>query len=169
MKKFTEIEPQKLHESAFKLIGKDWMLITAGDMKKWNTMTASWGALGELWFKPVAFTFIRPQRYTLEFIENEPFFTLSFFDETHRNALNFCGANSGRDVNKAKKTGLVPFEAAPGAVAFEQARMIMVCRKLYFQDLEPENFLDPDISNCYANKDYHRMFIGEVCKVLAAR
>jgi len=166
MKKFNEITPYNLKKNAFSLIAKDWMLVTAGNMGKWNTMTASWGAMGELWFKPAAFIFIRPQRYTREFIEREPLFTLSFFDEKYRDALNFCGSHSGRDCNKAKKTGLTPFEAEPGTVAFEQAHLILICRKMYFQDLKPGNFLDASIEDCYAQQDYHRMFVGEVLRGL---
>lgn len=169
MKKFKAVSPNELNESAFRLIGKEWMLITAGTPGKWNTMTASWGALGELWSKPVVFTFIRPTRYTVEFAEREPLFTLCFFEEKHRAALNFCGSHSGRDCDKAKETGLTPFEVAPGTVAFEEARLILVCRKLYFQDLQPGNFLDPEIERNYPKKDYHRMFVGEVIRILTDR
>ena len=170
MKNFREINPLELNESVFRLIGKEWMLITAGNMDSWNTMTASWGAMGELWFKPVVFTFIRPQRYTLEFIEKEPGFTLSFFDAKHRSALNFCGSHSGRDCDKTDATGLTPFETAAGSVAFEEARLVIECRKLYSQDLNPDHFLDDSIdSKCYPNKDYHRMFVGEVLGALASQ
>ena len=165
MKNFTQISPLKLNESAFRLIGKEWMLITAGTMDSWNTMTASWGAMGELWFKPVVFTFIRPQRYTLEFVEKKPIFTLSFFDETHRKTLGFCGANSGRDCDKAAATGLTPFATDDGSVAFEEARLILECRKMYFQDLKPDQFLVPEIEENYPDKDYHRMFVSEVLSV----
>ncbi len=165
MKKFTEISPNDLNESAFRMIGKEWMLITAGSMDEWNTMTASWGAMGELWFKPVVFTFIRPQRYTLGFMEKKPTFTLSFFDETHRKALNFCGANSGRDCDKAAEAGLTPFATQEDSMAFEEARLVIECRKLYFQDLKPDHFLVPEIEANYPNKDYHRMFVGEVLSV----
>jgi len=166
MKNFTRISPLELNESAFRLIGKEWMLITAGTMDNWNTMTASWGAMGELWFKPVVFTFLRPQRYTLEFVEKKPTFTLSFFDESQRQALNFCGANSGRDVDKAAETGLTPFATENGSVAFEEARLVLECRKMYFQDINPDQFLVPEIEGAYPNKDYHRMFVGEVIQAL---
>lgn len=166
MKSFTEISPLELNESAFRIIGKEWMLITAGNLDKWNTMTASWGALGELWFKPVCFTFIRPQRYTREFVEKKPSFTLSFFDESQRDLLNFCGSHSGRDCDKAAKTGLTPFATDGGSVAFEEARLVFECRKLYFQDLDPAHFLVPEIAGSYPNEDYHRMYIGEVLSVL---
>ncbi|QHI70416.1 flavin reductase [Tichowtungia aerotolerans] len=166
MKNFTEIDVLKLNESPFRMIGKEWMLVTAGSMAQWNTMTASWGAMGELWFKPVVFTFFRPQRYTLEFVELEEFFTLSFFDEKHRTALNFCGSNSGRDCDKAEKTGLTPVSTPNGSVAFGEARLVLECRKMYFQDLDPSHFLDPEISKCYPKEDYHRMFVGEVMTAL---
>jgi len=169
MSKFTEISPDDLNESAFRLIGKEWMLITAGNMKSWNTMTASWGAMGELWFKPVCVAFIRPPRYTFEFVEREDRFTLSFFNEAYRKTLNFCGSHSGRDCDKVAETGLTPFEVGEGEVAFEEARLILVCRKLYFQDLDPAHFLDPAIDpECYPEKDYHRMYIAEVLRVLSA-
>ncbi len=166
MKNFTEISSNDLNESAFRIIGKEWMLITAGTMESWNTMTASWGGMGELWFKPVVFTFIRPSRYTLGFVEKKPTFTLSFFDETHRKTLNFCGANSGRDCDKAAETGLTPFATQEGSVAFEEARIVLECRKMYFQDLNPDQFLVPEIEGNYPDQDYHRMYIGEVLRVL---
>ncbi|MEI8207429.1 MAG: flavin reductase [Kiritimatiellales bacterium] len=167
MKNFKEISPDDLNESAVRLIGKEWMLITAGTIGKWNTMTASWGALGQLWKKPVAFTFIRPTRHTFEFANREPLFTLCFFEEKYRKALSFCGEHSGRECDKAKETGLTPFEVEPGTVAFEEARRILVCRMLYFQDIKPEHFCDPVIEMNYPKKDYHRMFVGEVQKVLS--
>jgi len=122
--------------------------------------------MGELWFKPVVFAFIRPTRYTLEFVEQKPTFTLSFFDETQRKALSFCGANSGRDCDKTAATGLTPIATDSGSVAFEEARLVIECRKMYFQDVDPENFLVPEIEENYPDKDYHRMFIGEVLRVL---
>lgn len=167
MKDFGEISPLELNESAFRLIGKEWMLITAGTMDGWNTMTASWGGLGEIWFKPAVFTFIRPQRHTLTFIEKEPVFTISFFDEKYRTALNFCGSHSGRDCNKATEAGLTPFATENGSVAFEEARLVLECRKLYVQDLDPAGFVDDSIiPKCYPSSDFHRMFVGEVLKVL---
>jgi flavin reductase (DIM6/NTAB) family NADH-FMN oxidoreductase RutF len=164
---FTEISPLELNESPFRLIGKDWMLITAGTMDSWNTMTASWGGMGEIWFKPATFIFLRPQRYTLEFVEREPGFTLSFFDKEYRPALNFCGSHSGRDCDKAEATGLTPFATAGGSVAFEEARMVLDCKKLFAQDLDPAGFVDDTIiPKCYPDNDFHRMFVGEVVQAI---
>lgn len=169
MNKFLEISPLELNENAFRLIGKEWMLITAGTMDSWNTMTASWGGLGEIWFKPAAFVFLRPQRYTLEFMEREPGFTLSFFGESFRPTLNFCGSHSGRNCNKAAETGLTPFETETGSVAFEQARLVLNCKKLFAQDLDPAGFVDDSIiPKCYPDSDFHRMFVGEVIQTLKA-
>ncbi len=152
----------KLGLDPFKLIGGDWMLVSAGDSTGWNTMTASWGGMGVMWGKNTAVTVIRPQRYTKEFIDKNELFTLSFFGEDQRKALAFCGKYSGRDVDKAKETGLVPV-FANGTVSFEQARLILVCRKLFAQPIDPACFLDKDIdTQCYPDKDYHVAYVGEI-------
>ncbi len=151
----------------FKLIGSDWMLITAGTTKKWNTMTASWGGLGVLWNRPVAFAFIRPTRYTYQFMERADRFTLSFFAmEKYRKALLFCGTKSGRDYNKAEQTGLTPFAPGPAAVSFVQAETILVCRKLYTTDIEPARLFDKTIERLYPARDYHRLYVGEIKRCL---
>jgi flavin reductase (DIM6/NTAB) family NADH-FMN oxidoreductase RutF len=163
---FREINIKDINESAAKLIGSDWMLITAGVMNDFNTMTAAWGGLGYLWNKPVAYTFIRPQRYTYLFAEKYDYFTLSFFKEEHREILNYCGSCSGKDKDKVKETGLISKDYEGKTVYFEQAHLVLICRKLYFQDVNPENFLDKSIHKVYPLKDYHRMYIGEIEKTL---
>ena len=155
------VEPVDVSDNVFKLIGTDWMLVTSGTLEKWNTMTASWGTLGILWGKSICICFVRDTRFTYEFMNNNDLFTLSFFHESERAALNYCGTKSGRDVDKAKETGLVPVEI-DGSVTFEQSRLVMVCKKIYNQDIDPENFIDPSIHSHYAEKDYHRMYIGEI-------
>lgn len=105
---FQEIDIREIKENAIRLIRDEWALITAGDQKKWNTMTVSWGGIGELWGKDVAMIFIRPQRYTYEFIEREDYFTMSFFEKEYKKALSLCGSKSGRDIDKAKEAGLTP-------------------------------------------------------------
>lgn len=102
---FSRIDPKELDQNVFSMIGEQWMLVTAGTVERCNTMTASWGGLGVLWGKPVATVYIRPQRYTLEFVEREDCFTLSFFGEEYRKALALCGSKSGRDVDKVKECG----------------------------------------------------------------
>jgi flavin reductase (DIM6/NTAB) family NADH-FMN oxidoreductase RutF len=160
---FKIIKPQEISDNTFKLVGSDWMLVTAGTPDAYNTMTASWGGFGVLWNKPVVWCVIRPGRYTYEFTEKSDTFTLTFYAEEHRSALNLCGTKSGRDIDKAAATGLTPAAGMlEGTTIFEQARLVLECRKLYFQDIDPKNFLDPSIEDNYPDKDYHRMYIGEI-------
>ena len=163
---FEKIDPKALDQNIFSLIGDQWMLITAGTEDKCNTMTASWGGLGVLWGKPVATVYIRPQRYTLEFVEREDTFTLCFFGEEYRKALALCGSKSGRDMDKVKECGFT-VATAEGAPYFEEADLVLVCKKSYWQDMDPTHFLDGEIdSKWYPEKDYHRIFIGEILEVL---
>ncbi len=160
---FQEVDIREIEQSAVKLVNDDWALVTAGDENKWNTMTVSWGGLGELWGEDVAFIFIRPQRYTYEFIEKNKLFTLSFFDGQYKEELRLCGSKSGRDTDKAAQTGLTPV-FLDGAVGFEQAQTILVCQKIAFQDIDPAGFLDKNIEENYPSKDYHRMYVGKILK-----
>ena len=164
---FTFIKPEQITDNTFELIGSDWMLISAGNPDKYNTMTASWGGFGVLWNKNICWCVIRPQRYTYEFMEQAENFTLSFFEDDYRTALEICGTKSGRDIDKAAASGITPISGdLPGTMAFGEARLIIECKKLYYQDLDPKNFLDPTIIANYPLADYHRMYIGEIvnCK-----
>lgn len=163
---FKEIKPSEIVNNPFDLIGKDWALVTAKNGEGCNTMTASWGGVGIMWNKPVAFTFIRPQRYTFGLMENEDYYTLSFFDEEYRDTLKFCGTKSGRDYDKVKETGLTPVydESAP---YFEEAKLVLVCKKLYAQNLNRESIIDEaTVSSSYTADDFHKMYISEIVKVL---
>ena len=146
----------------FSCIWEDWMLITSGVSENWNTMTASWGGFGVLWSRDVAFIFIRPTRHTYEFANTNDLFTLSFFEESYRDALKICGEKSGRDIDKASLTGLTPIVFKEGCVGFQEAREIIICKKLYAHNFDPLQFLDTSIEELYPIKDYHRMFIGEI-------
>lgn len=161
----TEISPMNLQKTPFEMIGKDWMLITAGDKEKYNTMTASWGGLGVLWNKNVVFAFVRPQRFTYEFLNDNDYFSLSFFSEEYRKALAFCGKYSGRDYDKAKECNLTA-NFDENALYFNEADTVIVCKKLYIQDMNKDCFLDKDLLKNYAEDDYHRVFVGEIVKVL---
>ena len=159
---FEKIDPKSLNQNVFSVIGDQWMLITAGTREQCNTMTASWGGLGILWGKPVATVYIRPQRYTLEFVEREDKFTLCFFGEEYRKALSLCGSKSGRDIDKVKECDFT-VETEDGAPYFAEADLVLVCKKAYWQDMDPTHFLDGEIDGkWYPQKDYHRIFIGEI-------
>lgn len=163
MKALRKIDPKVLDLNPIELIGDQWMLVTAGDMVSFNTLTASWGAMGELWNKPVAFIFIRPQRYTFQFVEREDIFTLSFFEPAYRPALTLCGNTSGRDTDKVAKTGLTPYATEKGGVAFHEARLVLECRKLYSEPLKREMFTDGRIpAKLYPDGDFHVMYVAEI-------
>ena len=166
--KHNLVTPENINESAFKLSGSDWMLVTAGNLESWNTMTASWGGFGHIWNKNVCWCVVRPQRHTYGFMEKAHSFTLCFFDEKYRKVLNYCGTKSGRDVDKAAETGITPVATEGGAVYFAEARLIVECRKIYFQDLSPNNFLEASIQKHYPDRDYHRLYMGEVVRCLRA-
>lgn len=160
---FKEIAPEELMLNPFTKIGKEWMLITAGaDAEHCNTMTASWGAMGVMWGKNVVSVYIRPQRYTKEFIDANEHFTCAFFGEgNQREALSLLGKVSGRDVpDKISQAGLTPVEVG-GSVAFEEAELVFVCRKLYARELPPEDFIDTSCdARWYPNHDYHTMYMA---------
>jgi flavin reductase (DIM6/NTAB) family NADH-FMN oxidoreductase RutF len=169
---FDSIAPGELNENFFNLIKNDWMLVTAGTMGNFNTMTASWGTMGILWNKPIAICFIRPHRYTYEFTEKYECFTLSFFNYQYREVLDFCGTHSGRDIDKVSQTGLRPIETDLGNITFEQSRLVLECRKIYADTLKPENFLLMEVANKnYPAKDFHKFYIGEIvgCYVKGTR
>lgn len=161
---FVEIDIKKEKINPFEMIGDRWFLVTAGNKDNFNTMTASWGMMGVMWGKSCVTTVIRPQRYTKKFIDTNEYFTFSFFGEEFKKALGFCGSHSGKDVDKMKETGLVPVET-DGTVSFEQAEIVLVCRKLYAQEMKEECFVDAAIpESCYQAGDFHTAYVGEIVK-----
>ena len=166
MSNFKTIAPTEITDNIFRLIGKDWALVTAGSSESFNTMTVSWGGAGIMWNKPVTFTFIRPQRYTFGFLEKNGLFSMSFFDEDFRRALQICGTKSGRDTDKVKETGLTPAFTEEGVPYFEEARLVLVCKKLYAQDLNEDSIIVDAVKGNYNGDDYHRMYVSEIVSVL---
>lgn len=160
---FKEINPAEITDNFIKLIGSDWMLITAGDHVQCNTMTASWGGVGYMWNKPVAIAVIRPQRYTYEFTEREDMLTLSFFAEEYRDALKYCGSHSGREEDKIHNAGLSVAFTDEEVPAIAQAEFVLECKKLYCDMLKAECFLDKSIiEKWYPAQDFHKAYILEI-------
>ena len=164
MSNFKEISTSEIG-NVFKLIGKDWMLISAACGTTVNSMTASWGSMGVLWNHDVCTVFIRPQRYTYEFVENSDTLSLSFFSEKYRDALSICGRVSGRDCDKLGRAGLTSAFIDKTPVICE-ADMVIICRKLYADDLRPESFTCQEPMCNYKNGDFHRFYICKIEKVL---
>ena len=163
---FKEVKIEELSFNPFTKISKEWMLITAGDEEKHNTMTASWGGVGIMWGMNVATAYIRPQRYTFEFIENNGYYTMSFFDEKYRDALKLCGSKSGRDIDKVAETGLTPAFTEDGIPYFAEAKLVLVCKKMYAQFLNAESIVDNDAVDKWYDNDFHKMYISEIVEVL---
>ena len=175
---FKTIEIEDLNINPITMIGQDWWLVTAGnEIKGYNTMTASWGHLGAIWGKegkkhknllglPTAVVYVRPQRYTKQFMDTEALFTLSVFDHAYRDALIYLGSHSGRDGNKVSKAGLTPvFDE--NTTYFKEAKMVFICRKIYQAPLLEEGFVDASLLKFnYDGGDLHEMYIGEILKVL---
>ena len=166
---FRKISPEELVGNPFTMVGKDWMLLTAAKPDgSFNQMTASWGGLGVLWGKPVCFCFIRPQRYTHEFSEAGDRLSATFFGEEYRRALTLCGRKSGREIDKVCECGLTPVRDEQGTVYYEEAKVVLCCRKLYADQLKESCFVDRAMLEHYPAKDYHTVYVYEIEEVLVA-
>ncbi len=167
-----ELDIKNLVVDPIHRIANDWMLITAGDDRSgYNTMTASWGHLGSIWGHnsglPTAVIYVRPQRYTKEFVDREPLYTLCFFGPEYKKTLGYLGSHSGRDGDKVAAAGLTPV-FGEGYTYFAEADLVLVCRKLYRAPILEEGFLDRDVlEDCYPKRDFHDLYIGQIVKAFA--
>ena len=163
---FKEIKPEELNFNPFTRIGSDWMLLTAGTEDKFNTMTASWGGAGVFWGKPAVTCYIRPQRYTKEFVDNADTFSLCFFGGEKMQELGYLGTVSGRDEDKIAKSGLT-LTHIDGVPCFEEATTVLLCRKMYVQTLREDCFTDRAVmESSYPQRDFHDLYVAEIMKVL---
>jgi hypothetical protein len=161
---FQKIDLKDLDMNVFEAIGHDWMLISAGDQDKVNTMTASWGGMGVLWNQNVVIAYIRPQRYTKEFVDHQECFSLSFFDG-YKKELGVLGRVSGRDTDKIQDVHFhtTYLENVP---TFQEAKLVFIVEKIYQDTLKPECFLDKSLDDKnYPQKDYHTMYIAKIKSV----
>jgi len=145
-----------------------WLVLFAGDFEAgaFNAMTISWGSYGQIWNKMFFQVFVRPTRYTFEFMEKFSTFTLNAFDPKYKPALSIIGSKSGRNSNKIAEAGLTPMASRiVAAPCFKEASLVIECRKMYWQDLEHAHFLDSSIEGNYPKKDYHRVYFGEIVHV----
>lgn len=166
MSEFKTITAEELTNNPFKMIGKDWMLIAAANGDKANAMTASWGGVGVMWNKPVAYIAIRQTRYTKEFVDNGEKLTLNFFGDNFRKELAYFGKISGRDEDKIAKTGM-KVKIEDSVPIFEDAETVFVCKKLFASTYAPENIIDKSILDKFYNGDsMHTLYIVEIEKVL---
>ena len=163
---FEKIDARELVLAPVKAIGDDWGILTGVSEKGFNSMTVSWGGVGVLWSKPVIFAFVRPHRYTYEFLEDGEMFSLAIMNKEIHTQMHVFGRASGRDVDKYAQSGLTAANEN-GVVYPEEAELVFICRKIANGDIDPTWFIDGNIdSDNYPNKDYHRMYIGEIVTVL---
>lgn len=163
---FQPFPLEELEFNPFKTIGQDCGLVSSGTSKAANTMTISWGGVGVLWGKNVAFIFVRDSRFTKEFIDKNDFFSVSFMKKAYKEALNYCGTHSGRSGDKVPKAGLtwnykhsIPF--------IDESDFILLCHKMSATRITKDSFLQPEIEKWYTTGDMHTMYIGEIIEVLA--
>lgn len=161
---YKQIAPDKIPGNIYKMLSEDWMLVTGGNNNQFNMMTASWGGLGHLYNKPVAFCFINPTRYTYQLLENNDTYTLCFFTEAYRDALNYCGSHSGKNEDKVKGSGLTPILTPSKSVAYSEAWMVIECKKLVAQQFSPEAIYSPEAKSKWG-ENLHKMYIGEIVNV----
>ncbi len=162
-----KLDPADLLVRPFHLLDLEWALLVAGREKP-NPMTVSWGALGTLWQRPLVTVYVRPTRHTFSLLNQHPEFTLSFLPEEHRSALDLCGTRSGRDLDKWEAAGIHAAASEKVAVPrVAEADLALECRVLSTLDLDPSRFLDAEIEELYPQRDYHRVFLGEVLTLWA--
>ena len=166
MAAFREIKPEEIGANPFRLVGSDWLLITAANAGKVNTMTASWGGFGVFWGKNAAAVVIRPTRYTKEFVDAAGRFSLCVPGDAYRKELQYPGAVSGRDEDKIAKANLtILYE--DGVPYFAESGLVLFCRSLYAQEMKADCFLDESlIGRWYPKLDFHTLYVGEIEKVL---
>lgn len=163
---FKEISIKDLSFNPFTKMSKEWMLISAGNRNNYNIMTAAWGSFGFLWNMDICNIYIRPDRYTYKFTEENNFFTISFFGNKKRDILNLCGTKSGRDIDKMNISGLNPVFFEPDIITFQEAELCIYSRKIYIHDISLDGFIDNKINAFYPDKVFHRSYTGEILKVM---
>ena len=163
MKKFIKLDPKTVDMIPFSTLDDNWMLITARSGEKVNTMTASWGGLGVLWNKNVAYVFVRPQRYTRELIDESDHFSLNILDhETYRKELEYLGKASGRDEDKIAKSKLT-LAYSNEVPYFQEADQVLICRKLSRQQITKDSFIEAGLAaKNYPTDDFHYVYVGEI-------
>ena len=149
----------------FEAFHSDWALCTAGTPDDFNTMTIGWGGLGTLWSRDVATVYVKPCRYTHDFMEKNDFFTVSFFPEEYKKDLALLGRKSGRDGDKVAETKLTPVSVGD-SVGFKEASLTLLCKKIYRQDLDLSAMPAEVIADYYTEEAPHTLYIGEVLSVL---
>jgi flavin reductase (DIM6/NTAB) family NADH-FMN oxidoreductase RutF len=167
---FQPVEATELTDNVFKLVGKDFTVITAGDSVSFNSMTAGWGGMGIMFEKPVTWCFLRASRYTLELMKKETTYTMSYFDDKYKEQVLFFGSKTGRNTDKMKETSLTHVSTPSGNSSYKEARLIIECKLTEITTVGPDDFYaqaDKDfvIEGYNDAKAYHKLVFGEITKI----
>jgi len=154
------------------IFDQGWFLLASGDFnkKQFNCMTISWGLLGTMWSLPVAMVAVRYSRHTFKFMNESNSFTLNAFADRYLKALNELGSRSGRELDKVNYPQITPMAAQTVlSPSYREAELVLECKKIYWEDMNPAHFLDERIRGKYPKPDYHRFFIGEVVDIFGIK
>ena len=162
---YKEVRPNEIPGNFYEMISNDWMLVACGNKEKFNMMTASWGTFGQLYGRPVITCYIHPSRYTYQLIEKNNTYTLTFYKSNYKKALQYCGSHSGRNEDKVKGSGLTPISTPDGTMAFNEAWLIIECKKILSQSFTPDAIKDENLKTQWEGKAMHKMYIGEILHV----
>ena len=149
----------------FSQFDKKWALLSAGDKENHNTMTISWGGMGTLWSRPVVTVYVKPIRYTYNFLNENEYFTISFYEDKYKDAMSFMGNNSGRDIDKDKESGLTIKELNK-AITYNEAEVTILCKKIYSQDFNIDNMPKEIVDHYYSIEEPHRLYVGQVVDII---
>lgn len=158
---FKKVDLYDLKQNVFQEINKNWMLLTAKNKaEEVNTMTVSWGAMGEIWGKEAVTVYVRESRYTKEFIDDQDYFTLSLFDG-HKEELGVLGTKSGRDGDKIAEVGF-SIEEVEGQPTFKESKCVFICKKMHQMEMPVSDMSEEIKEKWYADGNEHTMYIAEI-------
>ncbi len=164
-----KIDYTEFNIDIFQAIGKQSFLLASGTINHHNCMTVGWAGLGYLWRRPMAFVYVRPQRYTFQLMAQYNYFSMNFFSDNYNNILQLCGTKSGRDIDKMHLPGITPEDYQQQTIYYKEAQIVLICKKIYYQDLNPENLVEKSVLSLYPLNDFHRIYYGEVTSILTER
>jgi flavin reductase (DIM6/NTAB) family NADH-FMN oxidoreductase RutF len=167
---FEPISPEEICDNVFTLVGRVFPVITAGKQDHYNSMTASGGGLGMLFKKPTTWCILQANRYTLELIQKERTYTMSYFPPDYNAQILFLGSKSGRDSEKMKEVELTSVQIPSGDMSFREARLIIECKLTELTTPNPNDFCTQEAKD-YINEaykeitDYRKYVFGEITHV----
>ena len=167
---FKQISPEEITDNVFTLVAKDFFVITAGKKDHFNSMVGSGGGFGVLFRKPTTWCIVRADRYTLELIQKEQTYTMSYFPSEYKKQMLFLGSKSGRDSEKMKEVELTSIQTPSGDIAFKEARLIIECKLTALTTANPNDFCTQEakdaINEAYKEENHYRKFVfGEITHV----